>query len=102
MPAVTPFSYSVLAEIAGRAWYQYFDRLGFDPLPRARVLRQYQGRAYLNVTLSAQRDAEQAGLEPITLRVDGQRFPLCKWEKSGFLAGFKGWIANDPRGSKAL
>jgi hypothetical protein len=86
---LTPFSYSLLAELAGRAWYQYFDRLGFDPMPKARVLRQFQGRAYLNLTLSAQRDAEYAGLEPLTLRLDGQWFPVCKWEKLGFLAGFK-------------
>lgn len=86
---LTPFSYSVLAEVAGRAWYQYFDKLGFDPMPRARVLRQYQGRAYLNLTISAQRDAEGAGLEPLTLRLDGQAFPICKWEKPGLLAGLK-------------
>ncbi len=88
-PPLTPFSYSLLAEVAGRAWYQYFDRLGFDPMPRARVLRPYQGRPYLNLSLSAQRDAERAGLEPITLRLDGQLFPLCQWEKPGLLAGFK-------------
>ena len=86
---LTPFSYSVLAEIAGRAWYQYFDRLGFEPMPKARVLRQFQGRPYLNLTISAQREAEHAGLEPLTLRLDGQWFPLCKWEKPGLLAGFK-------------
>ncbi|MFN8494395.1 MAG: hypothetical protein U0350_42740 [Caldilineaceae bacterium] len=86
---LTPFSYSVLAEIAGRAWYQYFDQLGFDPMPKARVLRQFQGRPYLNLTISAQREAEHAALEPFTLRLDGQWFPLCKWEKPGLLAGFK-------------
>lgn len=88
-PPLTPFSYSLLAEVAGRAWFQYFDRLGFDPMPRARVLRQYQGRPYMNLTLSAQREAEFAGLEPLTLRLDGQLFPLFKWEKPGFVAGFK-------------
>lgn len=86
---LTPFSHSLIAEIAGRAWYQYFDRLGFDPMPKARILRQYQGWPYLNLTLSAQRDAEYAGLEPLTLRLDGQLFPLCKWEKPGLLASFK-------------
>ncbi|MCX6046921.1 MAG: hypothetical protein NT075_17595 [Chloroflexi bacterium] len=88
-PPLTPFSYSLLAEVAGRAWFQYFDRLGFDPMPRARIMRQYQGRPYLNLTLSAQRDAEFAGLEPLTLRLDGQLFPLFKWEKPGFVAGIK-------------
>jgi hypothetical protein len=86
---LTPFSYSLLSEIAGRAWYQYFDRLGFDPMPRARVLRQHQGRPYLNLTISAQRDGEGAGIEPLTLRLDGQPFPICKWEKPGLIAGLK-------------
>ena len=86
---LTPFSYSLLAEIAGRAWYQYFDRLGFDPMPRARVLRQYEGRPYQNLTISAQRDVEGAALEPLTLRLDGRPFPVCKWEKPGLIAGLK-------------
>lgn len=90
---LTPFSYSVLAEMAGRAWYQYFDRLGFDPMPRARVLRLAQGRPYLNLTISAQRDAEVAALEPLTLNLDGQPFPICKWEKPGFLASLKANLA---------
>lgn len=86
---LTPFSYSLLAEIAGRAWFQYFDRLGFDPMPRARVLRQHDGWAYINLTLSAQRDVEGAAVPPPVLRLDGQPFPICKWEKPGLLAGFK-------------
>ncbi len=90
---LTPFSYSVLEEIAGRAWYQYYDRLGFAPMPKARIMRQYQGRPYLNLTLSAQRDAEQAALEPLTLRLDGQLFPVAKWEKPGLLAGIKAGFA---------
>ncbi|MDQ3248305.1 MAG: hypothetical protein M3Q45_03760 [Chloroflexota bacterium] len=87
--ALTPFSYSVLDEIAGRAWYQYYDLLGFAPMPRARVVRQIQGRAYLNLTLSAQREAEHAALEPLTLRINGEEFPVAKWEKPGLLAGLK-------------
>jgi len=92
---LTPFSYSVLAEIAGRAWYLYFDRLGFDPMPRARVLRQYAGQAYLNLTLSAQRDVEGAAVEPVTLRVNGQPFPVTHWEKPGFLAGVRAGFAQN-------
>ena len=80
---MTPFSYSVVAEIAGRAWYQYFDRLGFNPTPCGRVVRQYQGRPYLNLTLSAQRDVEGAAIEPLTFVIDGAPFPICKWEKPG-------------------
>lgn len=86
---LTPFSYSTLEEVAKSAWYQYFDELGFDPMPRARVLRQHQGRAYLNLTLSAQRDTEQAAIEPLTLQVNEQPFALAKWEKPGLLAGLK-------------
>lgn len=86
---LTPFSYSVLDEVAKSAWYHYFDELGFEPMPRARVLRQQQGRAYLNLSLSAQRDAEQAAVEPLLLEINGQPFPLAKWEKPGFLAGIK-------------
>lgn len=86
---LTPFSYSVLEEVAKSAWYHYFDELGFEPMPRARVLRQQQGRAYLNLSLSAQRDAEQAAVEPLLLEINGQPFPLAKWEKPGFLAGIK-------------
>ncbi|MCE7989913.1 MAG: hypothetical protein DYG89_52870 [Caldilinea sp. CFX5] len=86
---MTPFSYSLIDEVAKSAWYRYFDELGFDPMPRARVLRQHEGRAYLNLTLSAQRDAEQAGVEPLTLLVNDQPFPLAKWEKPGLLATIK-------------
>jgi len=90
---LTPFSHSVLEEIAGRAWYQYYDRLGFAPMPKARIVRQYQCRPYLNLTLSAQRDAEQAAVEPLMLRLDGQLFPVAKWEKPGLLAGIKAGFA---------
>jgi pyruvate,water dikinase len=86
---LTPLSYSVLAEIAGRAWFHYFDRLAFEPIPRARLVRQVNGVPYINLTLSAQRDAEQAAIEPLTLRINQQPFPICKWEKPGFMAGMK-------------
>lgn len=86
---LTPFSYSVLAESAGRAWFHYYDALGFDPMPRARVVRQHNGSAYFNLTMSAQREAEAAGIDPITLIVDGSPLPIAKVEKGGFLAGLK-------------
>jgi pyruvate,water dikinase len=78
-----------LEEVAKSAWYRYFDELGFDPMPRARMVRQHEGQAYLNLTLSAQRDAEQAAVEPLTLLVNKQPFPLAKWEKPGLLAAIK-------------
>jgi pyruvate,water dikinase len=79
----------VLEEVARRGWYQYFDELGFDPMPRARVLQQVDGYPYLNLTISAQRDAEVAGLEPMTLLLDGEQFRLTPYEKPGFLASIK-------------
>jgi len=86
---LTPFSASVLTELCRRAWYAYYDRLGFHPTPRAHVVRHHRGRVYLNRTLFAQLDAEQAGLPPFTLRLNGELFPLAAWEKPGLLAGFK-------------
>ncbi len=86
---LTPFSYSLLEEVAKRAWYQYFDELGFEPMPRARILQQVNGYPYLNLTLSAQRDVELAGVEPLTLLLDGERFPLVRYEKPSFFAGIK-------------
>src|SRR3954464_10470238 len=85
--ALSPFSSSVLAELASRAWYLYYDRLGFDPTPRSRVVRRYQGHLYFNLSLSAQMEATHAALEPLTLRVNGQQQALAVWEKPGFLAG---------------
>lgn len=84
---LTPFSYSILEEVAKSAWYQYFDELGFSPMPRARVVRQHGGRAYLNLTISAQRDAEQAAVEPMAFAINGQPVPVAPWEKPGFFAG---------------
>lgn len=86
---LTPFSYSVLEEIARGAWYQYYDELGFEPMPRARVLRRYEGRTYLNLTISAQREAEAAAIAPLTLIINERPFLLVKWEKPGLLAGIK-------------
>jgi pyruvate,water dikinase len=86
---LTPFSASVLGEMAGRSWYSYYDRLGFDPTPRARVVRHLHGRPYFTLTLSAQLEAQQAGSEPPALRVNGGVRPLARWEKPGLLAGLK-------------
>jgi len=86
---LTPLSHSVLAELAGRSWYAHYDRLGFSPTPRSRVVRRHKGRAYFNLSLSAQLEAEQAGVEPPMLQVNQQQQHLAAWEKPGFLAGFK-------------
>jgi pyruvate,water dikinase len=87
--ALTPFSASVLHEMAGRSWFNYFDRLGFDPTPKSRVVRSRHGRPYFTLTLSAQLDAQQAGIEPPALRIGGEVRPLARWEKPGLLAGLK-------------
>lgn len=86
--ALTPFSQSILAEIVGRAWLRYYDRLDFSP-PRARVLRSYQGRPYMNLTLGAELEAQRAGLEPPAYVIDGQARPVCAWEKPGLFAAMK-------------
>ncbi|MEZ4709746.1 MAG: hypothetical protein R3A44_21235 [Caldilineaceae bacterium] len=86
---LTPFSFSVLAEIARRSWYNYYDRLGFEPHPGRRLLRQYNGRAYLNLSVSAQIEAERAGVEPLTLWFNDLPTPLATRPKSGLLAAFK-------------
>lgn len=87
--ALTPFSASVLHEMAGRSWYNYYDRLGFDPTPKARVVRSMHGRPYFTLTLSAQLDAQGAGIEPPALKIGGTVRPLARWEKPGLLAGLK-------------
>lgn len=86
---LTPFSYSVLAELVGRAWFAYYDRLGLEPTPRPKLVRQVKGHVYFNLSLGAKIESEQAGVEPLPLRVNGQSFALAAWEKPGFLAGFK-------------
>ncbi len=86
---LSPLSYSLLAEVTGRAWFQYYDRIEFDPMPRARVVRQSEGSAYFNLTLSAQREAEQAARAPIAFVLNGEPFGVAKLEKGGFLAGLK-------------
>lgn len=86
---LTPFSFTVLEEIIRRAWDTYYDRLGFAPPVRANVLRAYQGRAYLNLSITAKLEAQQAGVAPIILRVNGTPWPLAPWEKPGLLGGFK-------------
>jgi phosphohistidine swiveling domain-containing protein len=87
--ALTPFSASVLHEMAGRSWYSYYDRLGFDPTPKSRVVRSLHGRPYFTLTLSAQLDAQQAGIEPPSISIGGTIRPLARWEKPGLLAALK-------------
>jgi len=87
--ALTPFSHSVLAEISKVAWYRYYDRVGFTlPYP-PKVIRLVQGRAYLNLSLMGKYDIDHAGIEPLTIRVDGNPLPVSPYEKPSLLAALK-------------
>ncbi len=83
----TPFSYSVLAEITGRAWYSLYDRLGFSPPPAQTLVRYHQGRLFLNLSRFAALEAEQAGVQPPAFWVDGTLVPASQWQKPGLLGG---------------
>ncbi len=87
--ALTQFSASLLAEIVARAWYLYYDRLGFSPTPKTRLVRIIEGRPYVNLTVSARLDADNAGSEPPAFVVDGRERALFAWQKPGFLGGMK-------------
>jgi pyruvate,water dikinase len=86
---LTPFSFSLLAELASRAWFALYDRLGFDPTPRARLLRCYQSHAYLNLSITARLEAAGPGIEPLALQINQQPYPLASWTKPGFVDGIK-------------
>ncbi|GIV73616.1 hypothetical protein [Caldilinea sp.] len=87
--ALTPFTSSLFAEVTARTWYLYFDRLGFDPPPRSRLVKVHAGRPYVNLSISARLDAERAGVECPPLLIDGNARPLVSAEKPGFFAGIK-------------
>ncbi len=87
--ALTPFTSSLLSEVTARTWYLYFDRLGFQPAPRQRIVRMVEGRPFANISISARLDAENAGIAPPTLRIDGVDRAIAAWEKPGFLASMK-------------
>ncbi len=86
---LTPFSYSVLSEVVGKAWYRHYDQLGFGPKPGSRMLRRYKGRPYLNISQSALLESEHAGVEPVTLRVNETAYPIADWRKPGLLGGMR-------------
>ena len=87
---LTPFSYSVLAEVTGSAWFRYYDRLGVElPYVPRNLTRHFQGRPYLNVKWISEQDVAFAGLEPMTFSVDGRTIPVCTGGKGGLLHGFR-------------
>lgn len=85
---LTPFSYSVWAEILRRGWFEYYSQLGFDPKYGAKLCRHHQGFPFVNLSISAALDAEKAGVEPLTLRIDGDAYPITEVKKRGVFAGF--------------
>ncbi|MBK8049749.1 MAG: hypothetical protein IPK16_23165 [Anaerolineales bacterium] len=87
--AMTPFSQSMLAEVARRSWVAYYDRLGFEPPLRTPLVRFHAGRPYVNLSLAADLEARQAGLQPWTLHIDGREIGLAQWNKPGLFAGMK-------------
>ena len=87
---LSPFSYSMLAEILRRGWYNYYSQIGFDPPYNANLCRHYQGRAFLNLSLSAQIEADKAGINPLTVRIDGEPRTIIKTPKRGLIAGLTG------------
>ncbi len=87
--ALTPFSGSVLTEIVGRALYEYYDKLGFQPPSRRRLVRQQYGYAYINLSALSRMEADQAGMEPPVLRFNGEPYPLAQEANHGILGGFK-------------
>lgn len=84
---LSPFSYSMIAEILRRGWFNYYSRLGFDPQHSAKLCRQYQGLPYLNLTISAELEAEKAGIDPLTLRIDEEPRTVATAKKQGIFAG---------------
>lgn len=86
---LTPISYSMLAEILRRGWYQYYDRLGFEPPPGVPVVRQLQGRAYLNLSLSARLETQHGAIEPLTFLVNQRPLVATTWEKPGLFGSLK-------------
>ena len=86
---LTPFSYSVLAEVVERAWRLYYARLGFAPAAGIRLVRQIQGRAYVSLSADARADADYAGVASPTLRFNGESFTLATPGKQGLLGGLK-------------
>jgi pyruvate,water dikinase len=87
--ALTSFTASLFTEVTARAWYLYFDRLGFQPAPRQRIVRMYEGRPFVNISISARLDAKNAGVAPPLLRIDGVERSIIAWEPPGFLASMK-------------
>ncbi len=87
---LTPFSYSVLAEITPRAWFRYYSRAGHTlAAPPQGIIRQYRGRPYLDVRWIAEQDAAFAGLNPPVLHVDGRDIPVCDPPGNGILSGLR-------------
>ncbi|MBI3957645.1 MAG: hypothetical protein HY328_02460 [Chloroflexi bacterium] len=86
----SPFSYSVLAEISQRAWFHYYTRLGAEIAFAPKTLvRNVDGRPYLDLKWICEQDVAFVGLQPPVLRLNGAPVAICSWEKPGLVAAFR-------------
>lgn len=85
----SPFSYSVVAEISRSAWFSYYTRLGAEIafVPKT-LVRNSDGRAYLDIKWICEQDVAFANLEPPLLHLNGAPVSICPWEKPSLVAGF--------------
>ncbi len=86
----SPFSYSVLGEISRRAWFHYYTRLGADiSFAPKKLLRNVDGRPYLDLKWLCEQDVSFAGIAPPVVRLNGSTVSICAWEKPGLVAGIR-------------
>jgi rifampicin phosphotransferase len=86
---LSPFSFSVLAEISRRAWFHYYEQMGLKlPFAPRNIIRHYYGRPYLDIKWLCERDVELAALNPMVFQINGKTVPICTSTKPGFLASF--------------
>ncbi|MBX3000951.1 MAG: hypothetical protein KF893_20685 [Caldilineaceae bacterium] len=91
---MTPFSYSVLAEISKRAWFRYYERMGLKlPFAPRKLMRSHFGRPYLDIKWICQRDVEMAGIEPLFFRINGETVSICDWTKPNLLGGIRNGLS---------
>lgn len=87
---LTPFSYSVLAEVSRRAWFRYYERMGLRlPFAPRHLCKQHYGRFYIDIKWICERDVEAAGIQPMAFLVNGEKVIVCTWTKPSLIAGMR-------------